>query len=188
MARCAGCGKLILMGGVNTTHGRYCTEDCAEESRIATALEGVDPDQIKARVMAEHLRACPRCGRDGPVNVHRAVMIASFFIFTKFGEEKVVSCTRCARRLQLKAFFGTLLMGWWGIPIGLAGTPLFLLWNLVLIAFPPRRGHPRPEFVGLILRKLASEAQYSKLAEKHAEGGVAKPKFAARRPLTPPNG
>ncbi|MBI2922454.1 MAG: hypothetical protein HYY18_15485 [Planctomycetes bacterium] len=104
----------------------------------------------------------------------------SLVVVTHFAREPFVSCTRCARLLQLKAFLSTFCLGWWGIPVGLGGTPFVLLANLWSIAFPAR--HPRDEFYAMVAQRMAMEISGS----KGPQPPPGKPKFAARRPLRPP--
>lgn len=181
MSRCAGCNKLILFGGIKAQSGTFCTEECRAAATVSATLEGVSEEEFEARVMAAHLSPCPRCRRPGPINVHFACAMFSLVVVTHFAREPFVSCTRCARILQLKAFCSTFCLGWWGIPIGLVGTPFVLLANLWFIAFPPR--YPRDEFCAMVAQRFAGEVS----SRNRPQPPSGKPRFAPRRTLRPPS-
>jgi hypothetical protein len=106
-------------------------------------LEIVDitDEKVLAEAIALRNGACPRCRHHrGIVEVRSAHWIWSAIVFTRFETKKHLCCRTCGKRENLKALGFSLLLGWWGIPFGLLGTPYMVLANLFQIL-----GRDRPD-------------------------------------------
>lgn len=73
---------------------------------------------------------CPLCSRENPplsgVHVRQIISV----ILVSFRENKeLIACEDCIRKKKRTAYALTLLLGWWGIPHGVFGTPAALISN-----------------------------------------------------------
>ncbi len=127
MASCDRCGEFILFGGVREGDRRYCGPECAAGGFLAARIAALPASEIEERVRRVHRGQCPRCSGAGPVDVHTSHWVYSVVAMTRYGRRSQVCCRGCGRKAQFKDGLFSLLFGWWGIPHGLALTPVQLL-------------------------------------------------------------
>ncbi|BDD08693.1 hypothetical protein FUAX_11250 [Fulvitalea axinellae] len=95
---------------------------------VETMADG-GPAEEEVELFVKRLKSvpCPECGAKGKDNsgiIVRSVM--SFILLTTYSAQPKVCCPDCAKRKKLNALIKTVLLGWWGIPVGLFRTPLSL--------------------------------------------------------------
>ncbi len=75
MAICANCGTMIVFGGKKAEGRRFCSEKCRaaglEALALARAADDIPPEIIEETTRLAHAGTCPKCGGEGPVDVHR---------------------------------------------------------------------------------------------------------------------
>jgi hypothetical protein len=91
-----------------------------------------------------HEGKCPRCGRAGPIDMHKAHRVWSALVVTSWSSSPELSCKPCATRRQAGAILFSALVGWWGFPWGLLVTPLQIAKNIGDMAGGPKPGQPSP--------------------------------------------
>jgi len=143
MAPCYACGRTVAFGGVKDQGFRFCSKECHKRKASYLRQMGNVSDS-SAVAEAERIRAgrCPRCGKNGGVDIHKSLFVWSAILITKTQENKFISCSSCARKKQAFDTLGTAALGWWGIPFGLIMTPLGVLLNIVQMVGSSRKGEP----------------------------------------------
>jgi len=142
MATCAACGQTIVFGGVTKGKKRYCNQDC---HHAATAIRYAElvPDDIAAdRTHEVHQGSCPKCKGPGPVDIHTSHYIWSAIVLTSWYSTPEICCRSCGIKAKLGAAMLCMLIGWWGFPGGLIGTPIQILRNLFGVLFMPDSKKP----------------------------------------------
>ncbi len=157
MAKCAGCGTTILVGGVRDGDARYCKEECRANTLVTEVIRQIPADVLQSRVDEVHQGDCPRCGRQGPIDVHTSHTIWSFLLLTTWNSRPQVCCRRCGIKSKLGALATSGLFGWWGIPWGLIGTPIQIGRNLWGIVLPPNSSQPSDLLVQFVSYNVANE-------------------------------
>ena len=80
-------------------------------------------------------------------------------------------CRRCGVKIRIRSLFSCGLLGWWGFPWGVLGTPIQLTRNFVGLFSGPRPEHPSAELENIVRVDLAQqfvEARQLQEAEKAA--------------------
>ncbi len=131
MARCDTCGNMVVFGGEHWNGMDFCSEECLQVAVTASSREGIPDDVVLQRAMEFRNRPCPRCGGEGPNDVHSAWSIYSLLIVTHRAKKETIACSKCGIKHKLKYFLFTGLCGWWGIPFGILMTPFFEFVNLL---------------------------------------------------------
>ncbi|HEY9130320.1 MAG TPA: hypothetical protein VIM98_01075 [Dyella sp.] len=124
-------------------------------------LETVDmtDEKVHAHAMALRNGACPRCRRHrGIVELRSSHWVWSALVFTRFKTEKHLCCHKCGNRENFKAAGFCLLLGWWGFPFGLLGTPYMVLANFFQIVGRDRL-EPSDALRDLVRRHLGGMAR-----------------------------
>lgn len=139
---CANCGSTILFGGKKSGNRKYCNEKCFEADEIGRMSDAI-PDSEVDRFSAEIRQAdCPQCGKNSGLEVFKSYFIYSVILFTSWKQKPELSCRSCARKRQLKDFFASSFLGWWGIPFGILITPIILVANVVAMIINPLHKQP----------------------------------------------
>ncbi len=124
----------------------------AELAAVSEASVDAEAEQIRSM-------RCPRCGKNGGVDMHKSVFVWSAIIFTRFHENKYVSCASCARKKQALDTLGTAAFGWWGIPFGLIGAPTGIVMNLAQMISSSVKTQPSRQLREYARDRLARNAQ-----------------------------
>lgn len=170
MAKCSYCNTLILFGGIKDDDLRFCNEKCAEAGYVLTVAAQV-PDELVDKTADEVLHGdCPKCDGPGPVEVHTSHTIWSALIMTSYSSHPEICCSTCGTKKRLYGIVYSFFLGWWGVPWGIAGTPIQIgrnLWGLILGVSPDKSYEAMQKIVrvGLATQYLEQEA-----AQQAAEG------------------
>jgi hypothetical protein len=129
MASCPACGTTIF-GGVKIDGNQYCNQKCASYANVLAAAKNVPQDIVDQQVDGVFNGACPKCGGSGPVDIRMNHKITSMLVITQWKTQAPICCVACGKRAQVSALVHCCLLGWWGIPNGLARTPFMIAKNL----------------------------------------------------------
>ena len=133
MATCACCGRTAFFGKRVGTD-RYCDNNCVSRGPIFSIAKTVPDHLVKAEAEKIFNSSCPVCKKNGPTDVHTAYAIWSALFLTSWSSKTRFSCKSCGVKSQLLATLQSLLLGWWGIPWGIIGTPITVARNIRGIA------------------------------------------------------
>ncbi len=139
MRACNTCGTTVLFGGVKTDGFTFCSKRCAGNSPKLAAMRAVPHERVEASVQQIFNGPCPICAGPGPIDIRPAYKILSVVVVTISGHTRTICCAKCGRTQQLKSIAYCTLLGWWGIPVGLIGTPWLIGANLLEIAKTRRK-------------------------------------------------
>lgn len=159
MARCEYCGSSILFGGKTVEGHRFCGKDHAQRGALVIAGNQLPDSLVAEQTRQVHQGKCPRCKGSGPVDVHNSYRVWSAIVSTRWWTNTHVCCRRCARLLNLRDGFASLVMGWWGIPWGLFITPVQVFRNIGSAASGDSSADPSPALTRLVRLQLAARAQ-----------------------------
>jgi hypothetical protein len=134
MAACACCDATVLFGGTRVGDRRYCNAHCAARGPLQSVLPHVPQEAAREQALQIFRGRCPHCAGPGPVDVHAAHTIWSAVVLTSWQSTRLFACRACATKQQALAALKSLLLGWWGIPWGVLGTPITLGRNLYAMA------------------------------------------------------
>jgi hypothetical protein len=158
MATCDYCGAGILFGGKSAGMLRFCGENCLRNGRHMINATAIPQDVLERRVRQVHQGPCPRCGGDGPVDIHTCHDVMSFVFLIRWRSMPRICCRKCGLLGQLWGVLYSLILGWWGwwwvIPIGFILTPIQIARNLKGIVFPPDPRKPSPMLVHMVAIEL----------------------------------
>lgn len=168
MATCAGCGTMILFGGVTEGGLRFCNAACQRKAGISAALEMIPHEVIEAALLQTHHGACPQCGGEGPVDVHHSHRVWSALLMTSWSSPGVLCCRSCKVRNHLFSTVYCAALGWWGFPWGMLATPIQIGRNVFGLFSSPAAGNPSPALRQVVLASLAPYAR--QLAEQEEMG------------------
>jgi hypothetical protein len=144
MATCDYCGATIWFGGKSAGLLRFCGENCFRNGRHIINATSIPHEELEKRLRQVHHGPCPRCGGDGPVDVHTWHDVKSFVFITRWRSIPRICCRKCGLLSQLCGSLSSLLIGWWGFPFGLILTPIQIARNVKGIVFPPVPQQPSP--------------------------------------------
>ena len=144
MANCSYCNTGIFFGGITDENGRkYCNANCHAAGYCSDLASEVPSEQIDKMVEATRNGPCPKCNQSGsPVDVYKAHKIWSMLVLTSWSSEPELSCKSCATKRQCGAILLNSVIGWWGFPWGIIGTPVQIFRNLGAIAASPKQSSP----------------------------------------------
>lgn len=157
MAVCAYCSTTIIFGGTKEGDLRFCNDKCAEKGYVLIVAEQISEDMLQAEVDRIHQSSCPICAGPGPSDLHTAYTIWSFIMLTTWNSNPQVSCTSCGRKNNLKAALFSVLLGWWGFPWGIIGTPIQIGRNVIAILTPPNPDQPFKKLTNIAKVNLAAQ-------------------------------
>lgn len=169
MAKCSYCRSTILFGGTKDGELTFCNEKCREKGvvvRLATQL----PDELVQNQVAEvHQASCPKCGGQGPVDVHTSYRIWSMLLMTSWNSRPQICCKSCGVKSKLGDSVYCLFLGWWGIPWGLIMTPVQLLKNVGGLFSSPDPKQPSEALQSVIRANMAANFLAQRQAQPAAE-------------------
>jgi len=145
MATCDACGSTIVFGGVKDGNYRFCNSRCHGKGQVVVVASQIHDDVVREQVHKVHKGRCPRCGKQGPIDVHTAYTVWSLIFLTSWRSDPRICCRSCGIKNQLGSAFASLVCGWWGIPWGLLITPVQVSRNLLGILKGPDAAAPSPK-------------------------------------------
>lgn len=158
MAKCDACGTTIVFGGIKDRGFLFCSAKCKQKGDVLYFAEKVPIDILEKQVALVHSGNCPKCGGNGPVEVHTSYTVWSFFMFTTYQSHPHISCLSCGIRSKIGSAILCAIFGWWGFPLGLIYTPVQLYRNIAGIFHPPNTEQPSDEFYDIVRMNLAEQA------------------------------
>jgi len=162
MAACATCNTTILFGGKTEGELRFCNERCQADGQVLLVADRIPEDLVKEQAAALHGAPCPKCSGPGPVDVHVSHFVWSALLLTSHTSTPSLCCRSCGKKSQLLSLFGSLLLGWWGIPWGFIMTPIQISRNIGGLLSPPDPSRPSERLHGAARMMLASQALASR--------------------------
>jgi hypothetical protein len=109
---------------------KYCNNNCLARGPILIVAKGVPDHLVKAEAERIFKSPCPVCKQAGPTEIHFAHNIWSALVVTSWNSSARFSCKACGVKQQSLAAAKSLLLGWWGFPWGILGTPVTVLRNV----------------------------------------------------------
>ncbi len=165
MAKCAFCGTYILFGGERDGSRRYCNAKCRQAGFMVVVADHVPLEDLAEQLSLWHNSNCPKCGGAGPVDVHTSHRIWSALFLTSWNSRPDVCCRRCGIKAKLGGIASSTLLGWWGFPWGVIGTPIQISRNLLGMATMPDASRPSPLLENMVRLHIAAQM----IAEDQAE-------------------
>jgi hypothetical protein len=144
MANCSYCDSFILFGGKTDRTGRYCNATCQQAGNLLAFSQQIPRVEMNRLITEVHESNCPRCGKHGPIDVHKAHAVWSALVLTSWSSRPALSCKSCATKRQAGAMFSSAVLGWWGFPWGLIMTPVQIVRNVFEMIEGPKPGKPTP--------------------------------------------
>lgn len=157
MANCTYCESFILFGGATDKTGRYCNERCQQAGHLLMISQQFPAEELDRLTGEVHQGNCPRCQGHGPVDVHKAHRIWSALILTSWSSSPEISCKGCAVKRQIGATLFSGVLGWWGFPWGILGTPIQIFRNGVEMFGGPNPMRPSSLLRRIVGMQLASQ-------------------------------
>jgi hypothetical protein len=146
-----------MFGGVRDGDRRFCNNTCRDNAHLTSAASELPTGFILEKAAEIHAGPCPKCGGEGPVDVHTCYHVWSIFILTRMSESSDVCCKSCGTKAKLMATAQNLIFGWWGIPWGLVFTPAQIIRNLGYIASGPDPRQPSNELIEHVRAHLSAQ-------------------------------
>ncbi len=172
MGRCANC-KGFIIGGKSDGEDKYCGDKCLQAGQIRKAAGIIPPELIAEHVVKVHQGACPKCGKDGPVDIHTSHFIWSALLLTSWNSTPEVCCNSCGVKKKVGSMLGSAVVGWWGFPWGILGTPIQIIRNVPELfknANPDMPSEQLTEFVKVMLAEQILIAQHQQQAQAQTDG------------------
>lgn len=157
---------MILFGGVRDEGYRFCNEHCQEMGFLIQVADRVPKEMLDEYVTATHQGRCPKCCGAGPVDVHTSHWIWSALLFTSWKSKPEVCCRTCGIKSKLAGIFVSGLVGWWGFPWGMIGTPIQLGRNFAGIFTGPKASTASPELENIVRLELAAKLIHTSRQEQ----------------------
>ena len=156
MASCAYCGTRIFLGGKKVGDRRFCSEDCYQKRIYLDVVDQVPADLLEKYILSIHTGTCPKCGREGPVDVHNSYKVWSALVMTSWSTTPIVSCRRCGMKSKLGNTAFSLIFGWWGFPWGFIMTPIQVGRNVLSLTSTPDPTRPSKKLRQILKFQLAA--------------------------------
>lgn len=169
MARCDNCQTFILFGGVKDGNYRFCSEKCHEQGYLLSIADQVPDDLLAERLATIHQGTCPKCGREGPVDVHTSHTVWSVLVMTSWKSNPEVCCRSCGTKAKLSAACFSGAFGWWGIPWGIFMTPTQIFRNVAGLASGPDPSTPSKQLETMVRIDTAARLVHANQAQAAAE-------------------
>ncbi len=156
MAKCATCNSTILFGAKRHNGLEFCNDKCLRSGVLFPVLNNIPEDVVNEAVRNVHEGACPKCEGRGPVDIHTSHSIWSLFIMTQWKSTPRMLCRSCGIKSQLWEAFTAAIVGWWGVPWGIFGTPIQIARNIGGVIKGPDPLVPSEELKRVIGLNMAS--------------------------------
>ena len=156
MASCAACNATIFFGGNRTGDLRFCNASCQRNGNLAIAASQLDADTVSQHLEKLHRGNCPKCGGEGPVDVHTSYRIWSALVLTQYSARPSICCKSCGTKQRIGDTVYSAVLGWWGFPWGILVTPIWIGRNVVGFFSNPDPEQPSPALEKGVRLHLAS--------------------------------
>lgn len=157
MGKCGYCDSTIIMGGMHRNGETYCNSNCANQAMLLSYSQQIPPATVQQQLEEVWKGTCPKCGGNGPVDVHRVYQVWSALVLTRWSTSPRICCRSCATKGQLGGLAFSLVCGWWGFPWGLILTPVQVTRNIIGICSGPTPAQPSPELRKFVLAHLGGQ-------------------------------
>jgi len=158
---------MILFGGAQQGELRFCNEKCQQEGALAVFATQLPAEKVAEYIDSVHKGNCPMCAGPGPIDVHTSYRIWSAMVLTSWQSRPAVCCRSCGTKRKLGDAAFSMVLGWWGFPWGVIGTPIQLLRNGWGVISPPDPDTPSPALEKIVRLDLAA-----RIAAAHQEEAV----------------
>jgi hypothetical protein len=155
MASCAYCNTTILIGGKRQGDLRFCNVTCAANGALVEVANQLPLVEVMRYAQQVHGGNCPRCGGQGPADVHTSYRVWSALVMTNWSSRPAISCQSCGTKRKIGDAFFSLFLGWWGFPWGLLMTPVQLGRNLIGLFQATDPSQPSPALERMLRLQLA---------------------------------
>ena len=156
MANCATCGSTILFGGVRDGDLRFCNNECHAKGYLFEIAAQIPEEEIRRQVQEVHAGPCPKCGGNGPVDVHNSYQVYSVLLMTSWKTNQLVACKSCGTKAKIGDLLFSTFLGWWGFPWGLFVTPVQIFRNLRALMISPDPYSPSDSLEQVVRLGVAS--------------------------------
>jgi hypothetical protein len=163
MKKCAYCGNSILFGGKRDGNLTYCNARCQSSGVLVAASRNLPPAVVADTLRSIHSGLCPKCHGTGPIDVHSSFRVWSMVFVTSWSTRQHLCCASCGQRTKLMDVLFCAALGWWGIPWGLALTPIQIGRNLHALAKAPDPATPSAALERLVRMQLARRQNAERL-------------------------
>ena len=162
---CARCGALV--GSVEKWDGplRFCSTECLTAGPAGHLDIRIGWAEARQAAAQMHAGGCAECGRPGPVDVCESYRIWSVVLWTTWNKRATVCCFPCARRRWTRDAVFCLLLGWWGIPVGVCWTPVQVYRNIASLRRANRFSSPSDKLAGLVAAQMYEERLHTALEQ-----------------------
>ena len=157
MAQCASCGRTILFGGKKSVGLRFCNDKCEQRSALVSAMAEVPTEITQKYAEFLHGGSCPKCGGQGPVDVHTSYRVWSAMFLTSWKSKPEICCRTCGNKGRAISMGYSLLLGWWGFPWGLVLTPVQVTRNIIGMIRAPDASRPSEHLRKLVLVNIGRQ-------------------------------
>lgn len=131
MATCACCGSTVFFGKRVGTD-QYCNNNCLSRGPIIHVSRAVPDHLVRSEAEKIFTSPCPVCRKShGPTDLHYSHTIWSALVLTSWNSQARFSCKPCSLKKQSLATAQSLVLGWWGFPWGILGTPVTVVRNFI---------------------------------------------------------
>jgi len=131
MASCSVCGATIIFGGKKSGDYRFCNDNCYSKGQVLIVSDQIPHDIVETETRNIHQGNCPKCGKDGPVDVHFSYSVWSAAVLTSWKSKVHICCKSCGVKAQAIDLAGSAVLGWWGVPWGFIMTPVQITRNII---------------------------------------------------------
>lgn len=161
MASCAACDATIFFGGKRNGDLRFCNARCEQNGLLSIRANEIPTDVVSKHLGELHRGNCPKCGGDGPVDVHTSYRIWSALVLTQYTSRPSICCQSCGTKQRLGDTAFSAVLGWWGFPWGILVTPIWIGRNVVGFFRNPDPTEPSPALEKIVRLHLASSVPQS---------------------------
>ena len=161
MASCDYCNSMILFGGRRNGDLRFCNEKCEANGALALAARQLPADHVARELAKVHAGQCPKCGGEGPVDVHTSYKVWSALVMTQWSSNPTVCCRGCGTKQRIGDTVYSAVLGWWGFPWGILMTPVQVTRNVAGFFGGPDPSSPSPALEKIVRLHLAANASYN---------------------------
>ena len=161
MAACAYCGTTILFGGKRAGERRFCNDECEQNDIVAGIAEDVPDDVVTKQVWQVHQGLCPKCGGNGPVDVHTSYRVWSALVMTSWKSRTHVVCRPCGSKARIADAAFCVAFGWWGFPWGIIMTPIQIFRNVAGIFRTSDPTTPSAQLELIVRTEIAAKAVHA---------------------------
>jgi hypothetical protein len=124
---------------------------------LVSVAQDIPQDLFEQHLAGVHRGNCPKCNGPGPVDVHTSHLIWSVLFLTSWNSKPQVCCRSCGVKSKLGRAALSGVVGWWGIPWGIIGTPVQIGRNLIGVFKAPNPNVPSDALAVMVRLDLAQQ-------------------------------